>query len=168
MFNNNCKILQLCLCCKQENIHFLNLGKQPLANNYHNMNKICEEFPLELKYCPNCFHCQLTHAVDPEILFKTYKYVSGTSQTGINFFKNNAIFINDYKCNGENIGESKKKVLDIACNDGTQLDFFKELGWETYGVDPATNLVPIALKNGHNVICDFWNEHISKKLPINR
>ncbi len=166
MFNNNCKILQICLCCKQENTHFLNLGKQPLANNYHDINETCEEYPLELKYCPNCFHCQLTHAVDPEILFKTYKYVSGTSQTGINFFKNNAIFINDYKCNGENIGESKKKVLDIACNDGTQLDFFKELGWETYGVDPATNLVPIALKNGHNVICDFWNENISKKLPI--
>ena len=101
----------------------------------------------------------MSESVAPEILFKNYKYVSGTSQTGKDFFKWNADFIHNY------VGRPGK-ILDIACNDGTQLDFFKELGWETYGVDPATNLVPIALKNGHNVICDFWNEHISKKLPI--
>jgi SAM-dependent methyltransferase len=46
-------------------------------------------------------------------------------------------------------------VLDIACNDGTQLDSFKKIGLTTYGVDPATNLHPISSKN-HEVILDYF------------
>ena len=156
---NDCKQLNVCLCCNKEKKLFLDLDKQPLANNYHEQNIKCEVYPLKLMYCPECFHCQLSHAVNPEVLFKSYKYVSGTSQTGLDFFKQNAFFISNYK---ENVG----KILDIASNDGTQLDFFKELGWTTYGVDPATNLCPIAANKGHYIICDFWNEEAAKKLPI--
>jgi len=155
-----CEPIINCLCCKLENKLLLDLGYQPLANNFHEKNELCEIFPLRLMYCPNCFHCQLSHAVNPEILFKNYKYVSGTSQTGLNFFKSNAEFIVNYK----NI--SNGNVLDIACNDGSQLDYFKELGWTTYGVDPATNLYPIAKGKGHTIICDFWNNDVANKLPI--
>jgi 2-polyprenyl-3-methyl-5-hydroxy-6-metoxy-1,4-benzoquinol methylase len=156
---NECNPLYNCLCCKKENISFLDLGYQPLANNYHESDIICELYPLKLMYCPDCFHCQLSHAVNPEVLFKTYKYVSGTSQTGLEFFKKNANFISSYK-------QVTGNILDIASNDGTQLDFFKQLGWKTYGVDPATNLCPIATKKGHEIICDFWNENVAKQLPI--
>lgn len=167
---NDCLELITCLCCKTENTLFLDLGMQPLANNYHEQDEKCDVYPLKLKYCPNCFHCQLSHAVNPELLFKTYKYVSGTSQTGMTFFKDNAKMIDDYynRRNKDNIftGILTKKVLDIASNDGSQLDCFKELGWTTYGVDPATNLVPISVKKGHNVVCDFWNETVANQLPI--
>lgn len=156
---NDCKQLNMCLCCNNKNQLFLDLDNQPLANNYHEQNIKCEVYPLKLMYCPKCFHCQLSHAVNPKVLFKSYKYVSGTSQTGLDFFKKNAHFISNYK---QNVG----KILDIASNDGTQLDFFKELGWATYGVDPATNLCPIAANKGHNIICDFWNEYAAKQLPI--
>jgi 2-polyprenyl-3-methyl-5-hydroxy-6-metoxy-1,4-benzoquinol methylase len=150
---------------------FLDLGLQPLANNYHEKDEKCDVYPLRLKYCPNCFHCQLSHAVNPELLFKTYKYVSGTSQTGMTFFKDNAKFIDDYYNSRNtsifnNVSSKEKKVLDIASNDGSQLDCFKALGWTTYGVDPATNLVPIAIEKGHQVVCDFWNENVAKQLPI--
>ena len=47
-------------------------------------------------------------------------------------------------------------VLELACNDGSQLDVFKALGWKTYGVDPAANIVPTALAKGHNVTTGFW------------
>ena len=158
-YSSECIKINSCLCCKNTNTLFLDLGEQPLANNYHSIDEICNTYPLKLMFCQNCYHCQLSHAVNPEILFKTYKYVSGTSQTGINFFKNNAIFITNHI-------KKKGKILDIASNDGTQLDFFKELGWETYGVDPATNLCPIAEKKGHSIICDFWNKDVAKLLPI--
>ena len=42
-------------------------------------------------------------------------------------------------------------VLDIACNDGTQLDYFKDEGFKTYGVDPAENLHKLSSKN-HEVL----------------
>lgn len=170
MNSNNymdCCELKLCLCCKMPNKIFLDLGLQPLANDYRMIDEKCDTYPLSLKYCPNCFHCQLSYAVNPDLLFKTYKYVSGTSNTGLAFFKENAKFINDYynSYNGSN-NFITKRVLDIACNDGSQLDYFKELDWVTYGVDPASNLVPIAEKKGHNIMCDFWNDSIAKKLPI--
>lgn len=164
---HECLELISCLCCKTENKLFLDLGLQPLANNYHEKEEHCDVYPLKLKYCPICFHCQLSHAVNPELLFKTYKYVSGTSQTGMTFFKDNAKFIDDYYTSrNTNISTKEKKVLDIASNDGSQLDCFKALGWTTYGVDPATNLVPIAIEKGHHVVCDFWNDNVAKQLPI--
>lgn len=109
-------------------------------------------------HCPKCFHCQLSHSIDPVILFKNYKYVSGTSQTGNAFFKENAELIHRYK-------GGSGKVLDIACNDGTQLNYFKELGWETFGVDPAENICPMAEKEGHSIICSFWNDSCAERLP---
>jgi len=155
-----CIQLNICLCCKSPNKLLLDLGHQPLANNFHKKNIFSDIFPLKLMYCQKCYHCQLSHVVDPIILFKNYKYVSGTSITGLNFFKENAEFITKYK------NKSNRKVLDIACNDGSQLNFFKELGWDTYGVDPAENLCPIAESMGHKIICDYWNSNSASKLPI--
>jgi len=47
-------------------------------------------------------------------------------------------------------------VLDIACNDGTQLNYFKEKGFKTFGVDPAENLHKLSSEN-HKVVCDYFN-----------
>jgi len=152
------KTINNCLCCLSPNKSLLNLGNIPLANDF-NKTKQSECFPLELMVCSNCYHCQLHCVVNPEILFKNYKYISGTSNTGLTFFKQNSEFITNYV---NHIG----KILDIACNDGSQLNYFKELGWKTYGVDPAINLLDISKKNGHEIICDFWNKSVASKLPI--
>ena len=53
-------------------------------------------------------------------------------------------------------GASRRTVLELACNDGSQLDAFKRLGWRTYGVDPAANIVPTAVAKGHHVKVGFW------------
>jgi len=156
----NCEIIKSCLCCDKDVDMLMDLGEQPLANNFHDKNSEYDVYPLRLMVCKNCYHCQLSHSVDPSILFKNYKYVSGTTKTGLIFFRQNAEYIIKYK----NI--LRGKVLDIACNDGSQLDFFKELGWETYGVDPAENICPIAQAKGHRIICDFWNENVALQLPV--
>lgn len=156
---SKCKEIPECLCCKEKNYLLLDLGYQPLANDFHDEHYINNVYPLRLMYCKNCFHCQLSHSVNPDILFKNYKYVSGTSSTGRDFFKDNANFIHQYKGKAGNI-------LDIACNDGSQLNFFRDLGWNTYGVDPAENICPIGEKEGHKIYCDFWTDEIAHKLPI--
>lgn len=172
--NGDVERILRCLCCHLPNpVEFLNLGEQPLANNFQPKCKPGNVYPLQLNYCSHCFHCQLSHAVNPEILFKTYRYVSGTSFTGLEFFRGNAALIAKEKEHEYISFEHKNltatvpqfNVLDIACNDGSQLDFFKDLGWVTYGVDPAINLFSVASSKGHTIICDFWTEAVAQSLP---
>lgn len=152
------KKLTSCVCCGSVNLfQILDLGEQPLANNFHDNTKSLPTFELKLMGCPSCFHTQLSIAIDPEILFKNYLYVSGTSHTLKEYFDETAERY-DKQIKG-------KKVLDIACNDGSQLDSFKKLGWTTYGVDPATNLYPISTNKGHFVLNSFWNYEIASKMP---
>jgi 2-polyprenyl-3-methyl-5-hydroxy-6-metoxy-1,4-benzoquinol methylase len=56
----------------------------------------------------------------------------------------------------EQFRRSPETVLDIGCNDGSQLDAFKSIGLKTYGVDPAKNLYDATVAKGHTVVCDFW------------
>lgn len=147
------KELNECLCCGSERLKLvLDLNEQPLANSF---KKTAEEtepyFPLKLNICEDCTHLQLSHAVNPDLLFKNYLYVSGTSQTLKDYFDWFASY------SSEHFDEPPKAVLDIACNDGTQLNSWKALGLKTYGIDPAENLHPISSKE-HEVICDYFTE----------
>ena len=53
-------------------------------------------------------------------------------------------------------------VLDIGCNDGTQLHYFKQLGVSTHGIDPAENLYSTSSKE-HTIMCDFFNADSADK-----
>jgi 2-polyprenyl-3-methyl-5-hydroxy-6-metoxy-1,4-benzoquinol methylase len=63
----------------------------------------------------------------------------------------------------ENWFPSGAPVLDIGCNDGSQLSAFKKIGFDTYGVDPAKNLYEKSSAN-HKVVCGFWDEDSAKQL----
>lgn len=148
--NYICKPLDTCLCCDHPVKTILDLNEQPPANSYlQSINDTEIAFPLRLNYCDRCTHLQLSHAVNPDILFKNYLYVSGTTQTLKDYFSD---FVNIVENNCKI--KDKLKVLDIACNDGSQLDAFKMSGHKTYGIDPAINLYNISSKS-HNVVCDY-------------
>jgi len=146
---NGYKKLDKCLCCEGANLEeILNLNNQPLANSY--LVSADEEelsYPLGINYCMECTHIQLTHVVDPDKLFKHYLYVSGTTKTLKDYFDWFVDFTSKYT--------DGKKVLDIACNDGTQLDSYKAKGFTTHGIDPAENLFPASSKN-HSIVCDYF------------
>ncbi len=151
-----CTPIDKCIACgNDELIPVLDLGFQPLANEYKkNQYDPQGQFPLAINRCKSCFHVQLTHQVNPELMFKDYAYVSGVSKTTLQWF--------DWTTNlAFNLfGREPKNVLDIGCNDGTLLDSwisYKD-NWspETYGVDPAENLHPISTGKGHNVVCGFF------------
>ncbi len=130
---------------------------QPPANSYtDNPNEQLETFPLQMMLCNNCGHSQLSVIVNPEILFSNYLYVSGTTKTLENHFKEFAKECTD------NYGVGK--VLEIGCNDGSCLKQFKALGWNTLGIDPAKNLLPLSRDNGIIVIPIFWEKGASGAL----
>lgn len=139
-----------CLACGSDNLHMaLDLGMQPLANSYKETSESPDErYPLAVNLCNLCYHLQLSHVVDPTIIYRNYLYATGTNQTIKDYSKWFADFCLELKPN-------TRAVLDIGCNDGTQLDYFKAKGVDTHGIDPAENLHSRS-KNNHSVICDFF------------
>ena len=87
-----------CLACDSDNIHIaLDLGLQPLANNYKESVESTEDrYPLAVKLCYSCKHLQLSHSVDPAIIYKNYLYATGTNQTIQDYCKWFANFIQEY------------------------------------------------------------------------
>jgi SAM-dependent methyltransferase len=149
-----CEQITECIACGHEKLTpVLNLRDQPLANSFKKSRDEKEDFfPLAINHCNKCYHVQLTHKVNPDLLFKNYLYVSGTAKTQLDYFN----WFADFAI--EEFGGTPRTVLDIGCNDGSQLDFFKQKGLKTFGIDPAKNLHEISSKK-HDVVCGYFNEH---------
>ena len=147
-----------CLACYSDDIHIaLDLALQPLANSYKDSADATEDrYPLAVKLCHQCKHLQLSHSVDPAIIYKNYLYATGTNQTIKDYSQWFANFVQEYT-------GITGTVLDIGCNDGTQLNYFKDIGFDTYGIDPAENLHDRSSAN-HAVVCDFFGPDAVDKL----
>lgn len=150
--------LNKCLACGGEHlVPMLNLNDQPLANAFKEEAGDSEPyFPLAVNMCRDCHHLQLTHAVNPKLIYEHYLYVSGTSPSYMRYMSWYAKFaIETYRTHA---GKLPSTVLDIGCNDGSQLNFFTDEGLKTFGVDPAKNLYQKSTRNGHQVVCGFWDK----------
>ena len=152
----------------------LDLHMQPLANDFRPSAAEAlgaERYPLKLMHCRSCHHMHLSHLVSRPHLFSNYLYVSGTSRTLLRYFDWLAEKVeNETTISNRRFGQGcqqPRAVLEIACNDGSQLDSFKRRGWRTYGVDAAANIVPIAVAKGHNVRVGFWGDDLSaSQVPV--
>ena len=136
----------------------ISLGLSPLANNLLNSLEDKDElYPLELIYCPDSHNCQLSYVVPAEKMFNHYLYVSSTSKSFRQHFKDAANkYIKEFSLNGESL------VVDIGSNDGIALKPLQEKGIKVIGVEPATNISKIA--NDNNV--PTLNEYFSDKTLI--
>ncbi len=127
-----------CVLCSSKKIKtVLDFKKTPLANSYE--KKIAEKsklYNLSTVLCLSCGHLQLKQLINPEVMFKNYLYVSGTSKVLISHFRKYANkIIKKFKL------RKNDKILDIACNDGTFLENFKKKKFKNViGVEPALNL----------------------------
>lgn len=152
-----------CRVCKrtEEMAVLYDFGMQPNANHYTTCPEAAlQEYPLRLDVCRNCYHTQLSYTIPPQEVFSNYIYLSGTSNTMREFFRDFA---------DKSIQESGNKangaVLEIACNDGSLLDWYKARGWRTYGYDPAQNIYEISSAKGHNVTVGFWGQDPIPEYP---
>lgn len=146
------KEIEECLCCGNDELRkVFDLGHQPLANNsLLKKDDLEEKYPLKLNFCNKCTHLQLKHAVDPDLMFKQYLYMTGIGQTVTDYCKWFVYFTDSYFKDDSN----NRKVLDIACNDGTLLNHYMSNGYETFGIDPSENLYKMSSQH-HHVICDY-------------
>lgn len=137
--------LTRCLCCDNEVVQLIDFGLMQLVNTY----SVLDKYPLSVNRCISCCHLQLNEFVSPEILYRDYTYQSGTGRTASEYFASFAKTALSYFPTARN-------VMDIASNEGSQLDAFQALGLGTYGIDPAGNLSRIASDKGHNIQVNFF------------
>lgn len=139
------KQLDDCLACGGSAlVPYLDLGEMPLANSFHDGSRLLPTFPLAVQYCRNCWHSQLTVAVDPHLMFEDYLYVSGTSDTLRRSFAEFAARF-----------PRGIRVLDIGSNDGTLMRAFSDRSCDVVGVEPSDQAVGIA--DDMWVCKGYWN-----------
>lgn len=149
------------LCGSNSFSPFLNLGKQPLANELLEMRPVISQkkFPLNVVVCDYCGLFQLNYVVSPERLFENYKYYSSTSRVFIAHFEKMAkSFIKD------KIVKKGSVVIDIGSNDGILLKAFQKQGCQVLGVEPSTNLSDLANAQGIPTINDWLTPVIARQI----
>ncbi len=120
------------LCESKKLINVMNFRPTPVGDDYSKKPKLKKKYPLKINKCENCNFYQLSHTINPKILYGDYLYVTKTSlglpqhfQKLVKKLKSNKILFNGCR------------VLEIGSNDGTLLKFLKQNGAHVLGVDPA-------------------------------
>ena len=108
--------------------------------------------------CNYCTTLQLSINVNPKILFSSYFWVTGTSRLTRDYCKDLA------KKVLERSQVDKPKILEIGSNDGTLLLEFENLGaGESFGIDPAKNVIPELSDSKVTYIPEFFTENFAKE-----
>ena len=145
-----------CRVCNSEKLRrFLRLGPTPLANSFlKSPDEFSEEksYPLNVYFCENCSLIQLLDVIHPEVLFRDYIYVTGTSDTiaahNLDYAKT---VVDLLKLTSDDL------VIEVASNDGSLLKCFQPYQVNTLGVEPASNIARMANERGIPTVNQFFN-----------
>ncbi len=157
--SNNMIQIRLCEVCGNRDIQsVLNLGSHPMCDDLVSIGetRICNEYPIEILFCKSCGTAHQRFQVPKEDLFpRSYHYRSRFTAdvlSGMEGLVNSCI--SRY---GDIAG---KKVLDIGCNDGSLLDFFRAKGAVTIGIEPTAACLD-AEQKGHAIYGEFLSPAVA-------
>ena len=151
----------LCLLCRSPRLDVvLPLAPTPIADDFVSRERLGEAqpyFPLDVALCLDCGHLQLLDAVDPDLLFGRYIYVSTSSPGLVDHFKKAAERLRD-------LVKPEKNALafDIGSNDGTLLRALKEQGFRVLGVDPAKETARRATESGVETMPAYFTSELAR------
>ena len=139
-------------------INFLDLGLQPLANNYLKKNQLNnKEKKYRLKICLDLKTklVSINKPIASDIMFNSsYPYRSSMSKTMIKSFNNLSKLIKKkFK---------PKKILEIGSNDGSFIKNFSKK--KVIGIEPCSNIEKITKNKGFNTYANYWNMTTAKKI----
>lgn len=153
---NSCEV-----CGNTDLVSVLDLGLHPMCDDLVQVDdsRVCNEYPIEILFCKKCTTAHQRFQVPKEDLFPTsYHY---RSRFTADVLKGMEGLVDS--C-AERFGSlSGKKVLDIGCNDGSLLDFFKRQGATTIGIEP-TGAFTDAKEKGHIAYNDYLSEDVAEKI----
>ncbi|TDC45409.1 class I SAM-dependent methyltransferase [Actinomadura sp. KC345] len=140
----------------------VSFGPVPLANGFLDPAGSYDDepyYPLGVISCRSCRLMSVTRIVDPEVLYRTYPYVTSDSETITRHMR----YVAETCVRRFAIGEDDL-VVEIGSNTGTQLLAFREAGTRTLGVDPARNLAAVANGNGVPTLPEFFSAGVAETI----
>lgn len=150
---NTCEV-----CGNSDLVSVLNLGRHPMCDDLVRIgdSRTCNEYPIEILFCRRCNTAHQHFQVPKEDLFpSSYHYRSRFTAdvlTGMAGLVDSCV---------QRFGSlAGKSVLDIGCNDGSLLDFFRKQGAITIGIEP-TGAYLDAKSKGHIIYNDFLSEEVA-------
>jgi len=163
MSSNIHHLRQTCRICDSRNLHsFLALGPTPLANAFlDSPSEFAQEpaYPLDVYFCGDCTLVQLRDVIAPEVLFRNYNYVTGTSDTiAAHNLEYARAIVERLQLRGSDL------VVEIASNDGSLLKCFKPYELRVLGVEPASNIAEFARSAGIETVNRFFNAAAAQEL----
>lgn len=153
-----------CRFCNTELQHvFIDLFNCPASNSFLSKDELNEPetfYPLKVYTCSNCFLVQIDEYKKSEAIFNNdYVYYSSFSTSWLAHAKKYVELMTD------RVELSKQsKVIEIASNDGYLLQYFKEKGIPTLGIEPTANTAKAAEEKGIESVVDFFGVRLAETL----
>ena len=165
------EIIHTCRVCGSGALReVLDLGSQPPANHLRRPGEAAPEVvPLDLRLCAACETAQITATIDPEVLFETYLWVTGTS-SGARAYSSTFVDLVEAipGLRGAAEGGDRRSVIEVASNDGTFLRRFSERGWTVLGVEPAANIADQANSDGVPTLPEFFGVEVAESIVVDQ
>ena len=141
---------------------FVDLGRSPLANSFLRPTDLSAGqayFPLHVYVCDQCLLVQLQEFERPENIFSNYLYFSSYSSSWLRHCKSYVETMTErYALDGRSL------VVEIASNDGYLLQYFKQAGVATLGVEPAANVAKVAQDREIDTDIAFFGVETARRL----
>ncbi len=140
----------------------LDLGLQPVGDLILDRAQLSQPetyYPMQMHHCDECGLTQLGHIVDPDIVYKGFPFLSGTTRTATLHLQSLPARL------VEMLGLGRASfAVDIGSNDGTLLEGWIPHGVRFLGVDPSGDPVRIANERGLTTWHAFFNEETAERI----
>lgn len=150
--------MKSCRFCQKKLDHeFVDLVNAPPSNAFLKSEDLAGPeafYPLKLYVCGSCFLVQVDEYKAAQEMFDAdYAYFSSFSQSWLKHCKKYAeAVIERFQLT------AKSKVVEIASNDGYLLQYFKEQGVQTLGIEPTKSTADAAISKGIETISRFFGK----------
>lgn len=160
--------MKTCRACNSSDLaQFLDLGFTPPADRFLRREQLSEpetHYPLTVNLCQCCGFVQLGQVVSPEVLYRQdYPYESSMTRSGQAHWNEFAkTVVQRFGLGADDL------VVDIGSNVGVLLSAFRNNGTRILGVDPASNIVRIAERNGVETLNEFFGQAVAADIRKNK
>lgn len=154
--------IQACEVCGNAELRsVLDLGHHPLCDDLVPVgdSRVCREYPIEILLCRRCLTAHQRFQVPKRELFpSSYHYRSRFTADVLRGMQDLVAATKVLRG-----GLAGARVVDVGCNDGSLLDFFRGEGAVTIGVEP-TGAAADARGKGHAILEEFFTLDAARRI----